>query len=215
MYENKEKHFRYPLARIYRIYYIFKTQAIYILPFLASTMIRHASSWAVFCFTSCNAKISRNDHTSYFLRKTNDYWRLSKWCRYIEYLCMYVSYGTDASTMAVPSCWTRVTRIQIMSLLTPKAGINELVYSKEFNIKSCFSTLVWLVSLISPAKNISSTTVYTWNVESRRHNYHQITLQFMRSNESTFIDSCKCWRVYKKDKNISRRRQGGTIPYKN
>lgn len=54
-----------------------------------------------------------------------------------------------------------VLYIQIMHLLTHKAEISELVYSKEFNIKSCFSTLVWLVSLISPAKNISSTTVYT------------------------------------------------------
>ena len=32
-------------------------------------------------------------------------------------------------------------------------------YSNEFNISSCFSTLVWLVSRSSPAKNISSTIV--------------------------------------------------------
>ena len=33
------------------------------------------------------------------------------------------------------------------------------LHSKDCNIRSCFSTLVWLVSRISPARNISSTTV--------------------------------------------------------
>lgn len=35
-------------------------------------------------------------------------------------------------------------------------------YSNCWSIWSCFRTLLWLVSLISPAKNISSTTEYTW-----------------------------------------------------
>lgn len=38
-------------------------------------------------------------------------------------------------------------------------------HSNEESISSCLSTLVWLVSLISPAKNISSTTLYTWKIK--------------------------------------------------
>ena len=34
-------------------------------------------------------------------------------------------------------------------------------YSSEDSISSCLRTLVWLVSRISPARNISSTTLYT------------------------------------------------------
>jgi len=34
-------------------------------------------------------------------------------------------------------------------------------YSRDWSMRSCLRTLVWLVSLISPARNISSTTVYT------------------------------------------------------
>lgn len=34
-----------------------------------------------------------------------------------------------------------------------------MVYSSDWSMRSCLSTLVWLVSLISPARNISSTTV--------------------------------------------------------
>ena len=37
-----------------------------------------------------------------------------------------------------------------------------VLYSRDWSISSCLRTLVWLVSLISPARNISSTTVYTW-----------------------------------------------------
>ena len=40
-------------------------------------------------------------------------------------------------------------------------------HSKEESIKSCFRTLVWLVSRISPARNISSTTLYTCNKENK------------------------------------------------
>jgi len=36
-----------------------------------------------------------------------------------------------------------------------------ITYSRELYIVSCLSTFVWLVSRISPARNISSTTVYT------------------------------------------------------
>ena len=36
-----------------------------------------------------------------------------------------------------------------------------MIYSKLLSISSCFNTLVWLVSLSSPAKNISSTMLYT------------------------------------------------------
>lgn len=35
-------------------------------------------------------------------------------------------------------------------------------YSSDWSMRSCLRTLVWLVSLISPARNISSTTVYTF-----------------------------------------------------
>lgn len=38
-------------------------------------------------------------------------------------------------------------------------GVKGGLHSKDCNIRSCFSTLVWLVSRISPARNISSTTV--------------------------------------------------------
>lgn len=34
-------------------------------------------------------------------------------------------------------------------------------YSKLLSMSSCLRTLVWLVSLSSPAKNISSTMLYT------------------------------------------------------
>lgn len=36
-------------------------------------------------------------------------------------------------------------------------------YSSAVNVVNCFKTLIWLVSRISPAKNISSTTEYTLN----------------------------------------------------
>lgn len=41
-----------------------------------------------------------------------------------------------------------------------------IFYSSDWSMRSCLRTLVWLVSLISPARNISSTTVYTFE---RRH----------------------------------------------
>lgn len=41
-------------------------------------------------------------------------------------------------------------------------------YSSDWSMRSCLRTLVWLVSLISPARNISSTTVYT--LEGKKHN---------------------------------------------
>lgn len=43
------------------------------------------------------------------------------------------------------------------------------VYSRDWSMRSCLRTLVWLVSLISPARNISSTTVYTFNGRHRKH----------------------------------------------
>lgn len=42
------------------------------------------------------------------------------------------------------------------------------VYSRDWSMRSCLRTLVWLVSLISPARNISSTTVYTFNCRCRK-----------------------------------------------
>lgn len=39
------------------------------------------------------------------------------------------------------------------------------LYSSDCSMSSCFRTFVWLVSRISPARNISSTTVYTWERE--------------------------------------------------
>lgn len=40
-----------------------------------------------------------------------------------------------------------------------RAHPTEPSYSSELSVSSCFSTLVWDVSRISPARNISSTTV--------------------------------------------------------
>ncbi len=51
-------------------------------------------------------------------------------------------------------------------------------YSKDCSMRSCLSTFVWLVSLISPARNISSTTVYTWNTTATGvSNSSQLVLQ--------------------------------------
>lgn len=41
-------------------------------------------------------------------------------------------------------------------------------YSSDWSMRSCLRTLVWLVSLISPARNISSTTVYTLKCRRRK-----------------------------------------------
>ena len=66
-------------------------------------------------------------------------------------------------------------------------------YSKELYIVSCFNTLVWLVSLISPARNISSTTVYTLQKLNTRSSSH--TLWKYSFNTSTKL--CMASRQYR------------------
>ncbi len=56
-------------------------------------------------------------------------------------------------------------------------------YSKDCSMRSCLSTFVWLVSRISPARNISSTTVYTWNTTATAFLTVQLVLQ-------QFIQKC-------------------------
>lgn len=47
-----------------------------------------------------------------------------------------------------------------------------LFYSSDWSMRSCLRTFVWLVSLISPARNISSTTVYTLKHNSEDRAQH-------------------------------------------
>ena len=57
----------------------------------------------------------------------------------------------------------------------PAASFNlQQLYSNVFNISNCFSTLVCDVSRISPAKNISSTTVYTLKKLNTKSNSHTL-----------------------------------------
>lgn len=60
------------------------------------------------------------------------------------------------------------------------------VYSREFSISSCFKTLVWLVSLSSPARNISSTMLYTLKKLKTRSSSHTLW-------KYSFKTSTKLW----------------------
>ena len=69
------------------------------------------------------------------------------------------------------------------------------IHSREESIKSCFKTFVWLVSRISPARNISSTTLYTWKMQiisrlTRKEKPNN--MQFIREN--IFLP-CRSWRL--------------------
>lgn len=59
-------------------------------------------------------------------------------------------------------------------------------------MRSCLRTLVWLVSLISPARNISSTTVYTLKCRQRQGIRGRIREDWNGSANPTDHTAC-CW----------------------
>jgi len=76
-------------------------------------------------------------------------------------VCNRISVLSDCTILlSIESCHSLTTIAYTVTMVT-MADYLGIVYSNDPNINSCLSTLVWLVSLISPARNISSTTLYT------------------------------------------------------